>query len=228
MTNSSLPGAFCALATTGTADTEERSAGSNRATMRTSEMRSTSIHAGAASGLVRAGFWVAIVLVLAGTRVAAEGSRLTPLVRDGELLVSFVLEDAFTDDVRQVIKSGLRTTFVYTVELRMVVPGWLDRTIASSTVSHMAEYDNLTRRHTLQRTIDGRVDPNETRLVEDERVVREFMTTFTRLALFRHTQLEPNRDYYVRVRARAYPSNGSFLWPWSTGLLAQAKFTFIP
>lgn len=171
--------------------------------------------------------WCALLLTVVGAAVHAEdGSRLTPLVRDGELLVSFVLEDAYTSDIREVIKSGLRTSFVYTVELRMVVPGWIDRTIATTTVSNTAEYDNLTRRHTLQRTIDGRVDAS--RMVEEERVVREFMTSFTRLPLFRNAKLEPNRDYYVRVRARAYPSNGSFLWPWSTGLLAQAKFTFIP
>ena len=180
---------------------------------------------------MRKSFAVAIscaLLLTARAAAAQADSRLTPLVRDGELLVSFVLEDAYTDDVRAVIKSGLRTTFVYTVELRMVVPGWIDRTIATSTVSNSAEYDNLTRRHTLQRTIDGRLDAEASRLVEEERVVREFMTTFTRLALFRNTRLEPNRDYYVRVRARAYPSNGSFLWPWSAGMLAQAKFTFIP
>lgn len=174
----------------------------------------------------RAAHWCAVLLLVAGVSVRADSSRLTPLVRDGELLVSFVMEDGYTDAVRDVIKSGLKTTFVYTVELRMVVPGWIDRTIATTTVSNSVEYDNLTRRHAMQRTIDGRVDAS--RVVEEERVVREFMTTFTRLALFRNTKLEPNRDYYVRVRARAYPSNGSFLWPWSTGLLAQAKFTFIP
>ena len=168
----------------------------------------------------------ALLLTLVATASIAADNRLTPLVRDGELLVSFVMEDGYTDDVREVIKSGLRTSFVYTVELRMVVPGWIDRTIATTTVSHSVEYDNLTRRHTVQRTIDGRLDA--TRVVEEDGVVREFMTSFTRLPLFSAGRLEANRDYYVRVRARAYPSNGSFLWPWSTGLLAQAKFTFIP
>ena len=181
------------------------------------------------AAVLRSAVCFALLLTVAGAVVKADGSRLTPLVRDGALFVSFVLEDGFTDDVRAVIKSGLRTTFVYTVELRMVVPGWIDRTIATTTVSQSAEYDNLTRRHTLQRTIDGRVDQKASRVVEEEeRIVREHMTTFTQLPLFRNTRLEPNRDYYVRVRARAYPSNGSFLWPWSTGLLAQAKFTFIP
>lgn len=174
----------------------------------------------------RAALCCALLLTLGSTALRGESSRLTPLVRDGELLVSFVLEDGFTDDIRAVIKSGLRTAFIYTVELRMVVPGWIDRTIATTTVSNSAEYDNLTRLYTVQRTIDGRTQ--DKRPVQEERVVREFMTTFSRLALFPNTKLEANRDYYVRVRARAYPSNGSFLWPWSTGLLAQAKFTFIP
>ena len=195
--------------------------------MRAFEMRSRSKHAGRTGIITRAAVCFAFLLVLGGAALSAD-SRLTPLVRDGQLLVSFVLEDGYTEDVRAVIKSGLRTTFVYTVELRMIVPGWIDRTIATTTVSQSAEYDNLTRRHTLQRTIDGRVDAEASRTVEEERVVREFVTTFTRLPLFKNTRLEPNHDYYVRVRARAYPSNGSFLWPWSTGLLAQAKFTFIP
>jgi len=184
------------------------------------------MRAGVRHPVLRAALTCALLFTLVGASLKAAESRLTPLVRDGELLVSFVLEDGFTDDVRDVIKSGLRTTFVYTVELRMVVPGWIDRTIATTTVSNSVEYDNLTRRHSVQRTVDGRVDA--TRVIEEDRVVREFMTTFTRLPLFRNTKLEANRDYYVRVRARAYPSNGSFLWPWSTGLLAQAKFTFIP
>jgi hypothetical protein len=174
----------------------------------------------------RSALCCAFLLTLGAVAIQAESSRLTPLVRDGELLVSFVLEDGFTDDIRAVIKSGLRTSFVYTIELRMVVPGWIDRTIATTTINNSAEYDNLTRLYTVQRTIDGRTDAKKA--LQEERPVREFMTTFTRLALFRQTRLEPNRDYYVRVRARAYPSNGSFLWPWSTGLLAQAKFTFIP
>jgi Domain of unknown function (DUF4390) len=194
--------------------------------MRAFRMRSIVIHAVRSVGLACA-FCCALLLSVGVTSAYAD-SRLTPLVRDGQLLVSFVLQDGFTEDVRAVVKSGLRTTFVYTVELRMVVPGWIDRTIATTTVSQSAEYDNLTRRHTLQRTIDGRVDSAANQTVEDERVVRDFMTTFSKLALFKNTRLEPNRDYYVRVRARAYPSNGSFLWPWSTGLLAQAKFTFIP
>src|SRR5712692_6810898 len=84
---------------------------------------------------------------------AAESLRIVPIVRDDKVLVSFELADAYTPDVREAISSGLRTTFTYDVELRMVVPAWVDRTIATVVISSSDQYDNLTRRHTLSRTI---------------------------------------------------------------------------
>jgi hypothetical protein len=47
------------------------------------------------------------------------------------------------------------------------------------------------------------------------------------LPLFRTWVLEANREYYVTVRATARPSNGSILWPFSSGTSGSAKFTFI-
>jgi hypothetical protein len=166
------------------------------------------------------------LITLSATLYAADFIRIVPLVRDSQVLVSFELADGYTDDVRAAIHSGLRTTFTYTVELRLDVPVWIDRTIATAVVSNTVQYDNLTRRHTIQRTLDGRVE--QARLTEDETIVRQSMTIFERLPLFSTSTLEPNRDYYVRVRATARPSNGSLFWPWASGPTGQAKFTFIP
>ena len=156
---------------------------------------------------------------------SGESLRIIPLVRDDHVLVSFDLQDGFTDDVRAAIKSGLKTTFTYDVELRLDVPGWVDRTIGTSTVGVTVEYDNLTRRYTVARVIDGKVD--ESKVTEDERVVRTYLTSAARLPLFKTWQLEANREYYVRVRATARPSNGSILWPFGSGTSAQTKFTFL-
>src|SRR5712692_7993386 len=99
--------------------------------------------------------WCLIVLVGAGVFVrAAEIQRIVPMVRDDKVLVSFELADAYTDDVREAIASGLRTTFTYDVELRMSVAAWVDRTIALAVVSTTDQYDNLTRRHSLSRLVD--------------------------------------------------------------------------
>ncbi len=170
--------------------------------------------------------WMALVALAAAAPAAAD-VRVVPLVRDAQVFVSMELADGFTDEVRAVIHSGLRTTFTYTVDLRLAVPIWIDQTVATATVATSVQFDNLTRRYTVMRTIDGRVA--EVRVTEDEDVVRELLTTFTRLPLFSTASLEPNREYYVRVRASLSPRRSGFIWwPWGGGPSGQVKFTFIP
>jgi hypothetical protein len=177
----------------------------------------------------RRGFllWAAFVLLASPVLLAqaTEGLRIVPLVRDDNVLVSFDLRDGYTDEVRAAIRSGLKTTFTYDVELRLDVPGWVDRTIGTSTVTSSVEFDNLTRRFEVIRAVDGRVTDES--VTEDETSVRRWMTNLVRLPLFRTSLLEANRDYYVRIRATARPSNGSILWPFGSGTSAQAKFTFV-
>jgi len=174
---------------------------------------------------VRTGLLAFILAVLAVTALTAEGVRIIPLIRDEAVLVSFELTDGYTPEVKNAIHSGLKTTFTYTVELRQDVPAWVDRTIATSVITNSVQYDNLTRRATLTRTLDGHVESVET--TEDEAVIRQWMTTFQKMPLFKTAELEPNREYYVRVRATARPTNGSMLWPWGSAISGMTKFTFL-
>ena len=175
--------------------------------------------------LKQAFFCVLALVSLTATLAAAEGLRIVPLVRDDRVLVTFELADGFTDEVRAAVRSGLKTTFTYTVDLRLEVPAWVDRTIATTVVANSVEYDNLTRIHTLVRVVDGKLDSQQR--TDNETVVQQLMTSFQRLPLFRTSILEPNREYYVRINATARPSNGAFLWPWGSGTSGQAKFTFV-
>ena len=123
-----------------------------------------------------------IGLLLSTAGIAADESlRIVPIVHDKQVVVTLVMADAYTDDVRETISSGLRTTFTYDVQLRMLVGGWVDRTVATAVVTVSDQYDNLTRRHTLSRVVDGRTD--ESVVTEDEAVVRQWLTTLTRLPL---------------------------------------------
>jgi hypothetical protein len=166
-----------------------------------------------------------LLLGSSGVALAQEGLRVVPLVREDQVLVTFNLTDGFTDEVRAAIQSGLKTSFTYVVDLRLDVPGWVDRTIGSATAASSVEFDNLTRRYDLVRTVDGRLI--ESAQTEDEAVVRQWMTSLRQLPLFRTRLLEANREYYVTVRATARPSNGSILWPFGSSASAQAKFTFV-
>ena len=182
---------------------------------------------GALSSARRMAICAAAALILSPAAAFGQdsGLRVVPLPREDQVLVSFTLADGYTEEVRAAIRSGLKTTFTYTVDLRLDVPWWGDRSIATSTVVSSVVYDNLEKRFTVIRSIDGR--DGETLKTEDEALVRERLTNMIRLPLFKSTYLQSNREYYVRVAATARPSNGSLLWPFGSGTSAQAKFTII-
>ena len=173
----------------------------------------------------RVGITVMALLLSGVVGRAAETLRIVPIASNESVEVSVELSDGYTDEVRRAIASGLRTTFTYNIDLRMLVPGWVDRTVATSTVSLSDHYDNLTRRHTLSRVIDGRTD--ETTVTEDDAIVRQWLTTVTRLPIVRTSKLDAARDYYVRISAQARPRGGSLLG-FASAVTGQAKFTLIP
>jgi hypothetical protein len=171
-------------------------------------------------------FWYVTAVLAGGARVLSKESlRIVPIVNDNQVLVSFELAGAYTNEVREAIASGLRTTFAYDVDLRMRAPLWLDRTIVTVLVSTTDQYDNLTRRHALSRTVDGHVE--EALVTEDESVVGQWLTKFTRLPLCRTSRLESGGEYYLRISARSRPRGDSLLG-WASAITGQAKFTFIP
>jgi len=169
---------------------------------------------------------VTCAAVLLGTMAvvhAADSIRITPIMREKKVLVSFELPDAYDEAIRQSISSGLKTTFSFDVALRVVA--WVDRTLATVVVSTSDQYDNLTRQHRLTRVVDGRVE--DAMVTDDEAVAREWLTTWKRLQLCDTSKLDATRDYYVRVSARARPSSGSLIG-WAASITGQTKFTFIP
>ena len=165
-----------------------------------------------------------MLLVLAVATVRSEETlRITPFISDNRVVVSFELNDAYTDAVREAIASGLRTTFTYELELR--TPAWIDRTVGTTVVAATDQYDNLNRRHTLTRTVDGRVE--EVLVTQDDAVVKTWLTKWTRVPVADTARLDPARDYYVRVTTRARPLGGSLLGLTKT-ITGQVKFTFVP
>ncbi len=170
--------------------------------------------------------WLAAALVatLPGI-VSAQTVQVTPLAKDGRILVTLRTSDVFTDEVRAAMHSGLRITFVYDLELKRSTALWVDRTLATATVTATIEYDILTQRYTAVRREDGRLDKVET--FEREEAARAWLTEFDKLPLFSSAGLEGNAEYYLRVRAHTMPRNASFVWPWEGGIAGLAKFTFL-
>jgi hypothetical protein len=161
------------------------------------------------------------------TAAGLQTLEVVPLPRDGEVLVSFKLNETLTDDIRKAIQSGLTIKFVYKVDLRRSSSVWVDRTLASASVGATLRYDTLTREYHVARSIDGRTEKAD--VITKEDVAWTWLTRdFSRLSLFRGLALEPNAEYYLRVRANASPRGASFIWPWAgDDAVGLAKFTFI-
>jgi hypothetical protein len=153
--------------------------------------------------------------------------EVVPLPRDGEVLVSFKLNETLTDEIRTAIQSGLTIRFLYKVDLRRTSAVWVDRTLASASVGATLRYDTLTREYHVARSIDGRTEKAD--VIAREDVAWGWLTRdFSRLSLFRGLALEPNAEYYVRVSANASPRSASFIWPWKgDDAVGLAKFTFM-
>ena len=157
--------------------------------------------------------------------VSAQTMQVTPLAKDGRILVTLRMNDVFTEDVRAAMHSGMRITFIYDVELKRSTALWVDRTLAMATVTATIEYDILTRRYMATRREDGRMERAEP--LEREEEARAWLTEFEKLPLFSTAALEGNSEYYLRVRAHTTPRNASFVWPWEGGIAGFAKFTFL-
>ena len=171
-----------------------------------------------------------VAIVLSAMLASPGGDRAVEVgavVRDGRVFVSSSASDGLMRDLEEPIQAGLSATITYEADLRQEVGIWFDRTIASATVAASVQYDTLTRRYQLSRSVDGRLD--DSKVCEDKAEVQRFALGFDRLPLFSTSDLEPNGEYYVRVRVRTRPRVTYFFWPWGRDAASgTARFTFIP
>ena len=99
------------------------------------------------SVMSRRGLILLVALLCSGMAPQPSGQTLQviPLPKDGEVLVSFKLDETLTDEIRAAINSGLTLKFIYKVDLRRSSAVWVDRTIKSAIVMASLRYDTLTR-----------------------------------------------------------------------------------
>ena len=156
----------------------------------------------------------------------ADQIRVTPVIADRTVAASFTASAALGADIREVVQSGLLMTFTFLVELRRPSGTWWDRTVGSVTVSSSIKFDNLSGIYQVSLMQDDHV--TWSKQTKDFADAREWLTSFDRVVLATDAALEPNADYYIRVRMRTSPRRTFPLWPWGTDDgTGRADFTFI-
>ena len=169
--------------------------------------------------------WAPLVVAVALAWSASADIKVTPLVTDGHVSASIDAPDAFTEDSREVIKSGVPLTLTYRVELRR--PAMLfDSTVGSATVAARVKFDSLTGAYLVTKEQDGRVTSAQNTPKEEE--MRAWITRFDGVAVQASEALVPNTEYYLHVRLQIRPNPKFSLLPWGRDDgLGRADFTFI-
>jgi len=145
---------------------------------------------------------VVVCLALGSPTVAlGQEARLTNIVitntRD-DLLVYLNVDDAFREEMKSAIQSGVPTTFSFYISLHRVRGFWLDKKITSLEVTHEVKYDNLKKAYTVTRSWEN----GRQHEVKTFGEAQKLMTDIDSLKITTLNQLEKGRQYQVRAKAQ--------------------------
>ena len=180
-----------------------------------------------------------ILLVLLGVAWPLPAGAARPKPRIDELharwdqdraLVSFQLSNALTAETLERIHSGIPVTFRYRVDLlaprgfRMIPPKRLARTLVQTSV----EYDALTRRYALLRTLEVKsrrkrddADPTEQRRsTGSHEEMRVWMTELTDIVLL-DPKPQQSRELRIRVESALGRRYQFLIFPTTVGAAAE-------
>ncbi|MBT5027721.1 MAG: DUF4390 domain-containing protein [Nitrospina sp.] len=108
------------------------------------------------------------------------------------------LVDGFTEKIREAIANGVPMSFTYDIELRKANTLWMDSLVSSNKVRHRVQFDSLKKKYrfsefgnNIKRNIITRSEPQYQKL----------MLTLEDIPIAPIYKLDPNEQYYVRVKA---------------------------
>jgi hypothetical protein len=121
-------------------------------------------------------------------------SEVSGTIRGGEARVRFILQNAFTPEMVEALKSGIEITFKTTVEVERVHRNWFDRPMGHVQYSRSVRYEALSRVYRLHRG-------DAVELLPDVLAALERMTRFE-VVVPVTGEVEKGKRYRARVRAR--------------------------
>lgn len=138
--------------------------------------------------------------------------NLSASAANAKVSVRFSLAGAFeVPEMTEALKSGLPTSFTYTVEVFRDRPNWFDDSIARATVEVICTYNSLTREYLLNYRRDRKLVRSET--FSDLAALERQMSTIEERDLF---DIGGRKSYKLKVRAKADLMRGWLMYviPW--------------
>lgn len=116
-----------------------------------------------------------------------------------QLRLSFRLVDAFDDNLKKRIDSGLYSGFTFEFELVRDRKTWFNKSLDSGSLQVVAMYNAVTREYLINLRHDG--DLIDSRVVQDVAELERALTEIDDLAVFSVAGVNPRQRLRVRVRA---------------------------
>ncbi len=134
--------------------------------------------------------------------------QLSATASGGKVSVRLSLTGAFRNgEMVEALRSGLPTTFAYTIEIFRDRPNWFDDGIRRARIEAICTYNSLTREYLLNTRRDRHLVRSAT--FTDLAGLERAMTTIDEIDLF---EIGGRKPYKLKVRARATLMRGWFLW----------------
>ncbi|MGZ5433275.1 MAG: DUF4390 domain-containing protein [Thermoanaerobaculia bacterium] len=156
------------------------------------------------------------ILLLTASLTAAPPNptieNLAASASDGKVSVHFTLDGAFQNgEMVEALKSGLPTSFTYSIEIFRDRPNWFDDSIAKARLEVICTYNSLTREYLLNYRRDRHLVRSET--FTDLAELERKMTTIDEADLF---EIGTRKPYKLKVRAKADLMRGWLMYviPW--------------
>jgi hypothetical protein len=156
-------------------------------------------------------FAVALPLPVGRGR-AAEIDQLQVDAHGRQFDVAFRLAGAFTEEVEEVIASGLPVTFHHTIRAYHRRTAWIDQLVAEKVITTTVNFDTLTKQYHMSRSVDDQLV--DTLLTDKPAEMKSWMTVIEKIDLPRDSESEPLDRYYVKVKSEIQKRFVFFFIPW--------------
>jgi len=146
------------------------------------------------------------ILILSCNLAQATQASLQNIVLDSKnenLTLSFKLENAFSEEMKEVILNGTSITFTFLVELREIKDFWVDKKIVDIKIDHMLKYNVLKKNFVIKRSWE--ID--EVLITESFTEAQNLMAGIRSLKILPFNWLENGNRYQIAIKAELSKAN---------------------
>ena len=123
--------------------------------------------------------------------------------KDKNLILSFKLEKAFSEEMKEVILNGTPITFTFLVVLREIKDFWLDRKIVDIKIDHLLKYNVLKKEFVIKRSWE--ID--EVSITKSFVEAQHLMAVISSLKILPFSWLENGNRYQIAIKAELSKAN---------------------